>query len=374
MHKSLMLIFNFDSKSIKNSEIKRLTNSVLNYVMTSSSCDTIRDECIMLLPIIIVNSNIGIDWLRDNILNPGFNFKKYQQLVGIFVDVVSLSMSDTIVLCSKTQTELNEYLIVAPGGLVEPDCKCDGSKDETVAFLLEKIKKRRGMLTKVQLDDQDREILQEVVRKYIPVITSPDSNPELKLKVLQILPQLIKNVNFMLEEPIFAAWIKIFSSPDPTLMSLIAIHVKVVINQVKKRLELGQTDNLITTDRLSDLFLDELLKGLNHAFNSQDKEYQEDYLLFLQSYSATENITQIDVLHCFRFALRFLIKSTSKVKYQAYNAVEMICRNFNIRPHQLLNWYRMTNIRFIMDIVANNYCMGRVKMMETIKEVGLIFF
>lgn len=365
-------MFNLNLKTIQNPEVKLLASSVLDYVMNNPSCENIREECIKLTPTIILNSNIGIDWLRDSILTPAFNNKKYQELLGIFMDVISLSMPPTIILCSKMQSELHEYHIIAPNGLIETECPCPQDiKNDCVIFVLEKMRKRRGILMNVQLNENEREILHEIVQKYIPIIIDPDTNSEVKQKILQILPKLIKSVKFMLVEPIVTVWLKILSTTDPILMNFVPNYVKSVIDQTKKRLdELGPDETRITKNKFSDLFLDGLIKALNHAFSSQDIDYQENYLLLLENYSATENITATEVLDCFRFALRFLVKSTSKVKCQAYSTVEIICRNFNVRPYQILNWYRMANIRFVMDIVATNYCKSNVKMMETIKEVS----
>ena len=327
------MIFTLNLRTIQNSEVKALTTSVLKYVMTNPS---IQDECIKLLPTIIVNSSIELDWLRDNILIPSFDLKKNQHLLEIFVDIVSLSMRDTILLKSKNQI-IHKYFFISPLTLLDTECICDSEiRDKTIQLLLNRNKKFHGVLLGARLNDSDRLILQEIIQKYIPIITDPDINCESQLILLENLPYLIKNVKFMLKEEIFTAWLKILSSPDAKVMCLVPNHIKLVTNQIKASFNQHQGENFITKEKFEEIFRKELIKSVNQAHNSQDADYQENVVCLLENFTKANDITESEILHCFRFALRFLIKSTSKVKYQGYNAVRSICLNFNVKPWQVI--------------------------------------
>ncbi|XP_063698186.1 serine/threonine-protein kinase ATR-like [Culicoides brevitarsis] len=374
MTKSFISLFNLNLKIVKSTEIQSLVTSVLNFVITNPEFVSIAENCIKLSPHIILNSNIDVTWIRDKIFLPAFNKSEArQELLEIFLDLIYLAEPNSFVLCYKSKTDLNKFLTIAPNCLIHADCIClQELKNKNVIFLLEKMKKHHGFLRKITISDQTRAVLNELIEKYIPIITSQD--PATQLQVLQIIPQLIKNVKFMLEEPQIAAWIKILSSPHLKVLLSAANNFKIIINQTKSRLESLEGDSkIITIDKFKSLVLNELIKSLNQAFSEQNKEYQETFLLILKNYSATKDVTETEILDCFRFALRFLVKNDSKVKSQAFKAIETICLNYQVRPNEVFNWYKMANTRFLMDIVATNYCKSKVKMMDSIKDLPRLF-
>uniref|UniRef100_A0A336KU49 Serine/threonine-protein kinase ATR n=1 Tax=Culicoides sonorensis TaxID=179676 RepID=A0A336KU49_CULSO len=373
MNKCLNLLFNINIKSLQNQDIDQLVKSLLEYVTSSATCASLLDEIVKLVPKMIINSNVEVSWILKNILTSAFNQNNNQQLIGILLDIVNLSKQNSVVIYSKNSTEVVEYLIMNPSNVVkETKCTCDLSsiKNENVTVVLQKLKKNNGILIDPRLNGENRQQLNEIISKYKNIITSTDT--EVRKTIIPMLPQLINNVDFMLEESIFKSWFGSLSSKEIEINSIIPLYIKSIINQVTSKFECNP-NSFITSEKLSQLFREELLKAVEHALTSKDEEIQSNCLKLMQNYAASENITESDILFCFRFALRFLMKVTSKVKYQAYGTVEKICKNYNVRPFQMLNWYRMNNMKFLMEIVAANYLDANVKMMETVQELPKLF-
>lgn len=337
----------------------------------SGNSPGLKDVLIILYTNIICTNYIDIDEIHDKIIEPSFSSKRNLPLSQILNDIIMLSSPDSIILKTRTQPDRIETAEFKPL-MIENDslfhCICIGDKtDSSPSSFLVKMKNYNAIIMPNKVNYKLNKYINQFVSRLIQLLN--DEALDIKCFVIRSLPNIVQYTNCGLKEPYLSSWLSCLSSRDLEVISIISDFITDLFDKINTRIDAN--DEKIKTE-FNVRVLKEFAKAINFGMTA-DSDYQSTVLNMLVGFTASKIVNEDDVLDCFRFAIKFMMTSTSKVSRQAFLDVEQICKNINLKPVQFLNLYKQGNFKFIMEQVAGNYVSRNVKMTETIKMLCKVF-
>lgn len=117
--------------------------------------------------------------------------------------------------------------------------------------------------------------------------------------------------------------------------------------------------------------LEKLLECTKKFLMSEHKSDQSSALQLISSFATSNEITETNLLNCFRMSLYFCMCSKSMVSRQAAIRATEMCYTFGITPKNLLIWYKTEILKLIVTICVSNYITYNVGLQKSLRTVSL---